>query len=264
MTQSQLSCIVLLLILPVGANAQDGRIVRSFPKYSIAYVLENEHEIPVYQKLFDMGVRQTENFFGKTFMQTFVVNLHPSRASLDRQWQNDWKMPDFKSECWMVASGISTQLDMIAPTRWKTEACEHNVADSLATQRLVTHEMVHVFHGQHNASGDFSAVEKLDWFVEGLATYASGQLTEVRMDDIRQLVQRGSAPTTLDDFWKGKFRYGQSGSAVRYLDEKYGRQVLISLMSAKSKVELLAALRTDEITFLQGWKEFVLDGIEQN
>ncbi|HEY0740568.1 MAG TPA: collagenase [Chryseosolibacter sp.] len=258
MRQTKLSCLLLVLILSCGVKAQDTRIVNAFLKYSIAYLVDNAHDIPMYQKLFDVGVNQAENFFGEPFMKTFVVNLHPNRASLDRQWQNDWKMPGFKSECWMVASGISTQLDIIAPTKWKTEACEHDVLDSLATQRLVAHEMVHVFHGQHNPSGDFSEVEKLDWFVEGLATYASGQLTDTKMNEISQLVKSGSAPTTVDDFWKGKSRYSLSGSAVKYLDMNYGRQVIINLLRAKSKAELFSTLQTDEVAFVQGWKAFIL------
>ena len=91
----------------------------------------------------------------------------------------------------MVASGVASKLDMLSPLQWAKESCEHDYADKLKTQQIIAHELVHVFHGQLNVSPDFSDVTNLDWFVEGLATYASGQLDKVRTKPQTHLIISG-------------------------------------------------------------------------
>jgi hypothetical protein len=108
------------------------------------------------------------------------------KRTIDRAWRKDWHLPDLKSECWMVASGVARKIDIISPAQWNRESCEHFFEDKIATQQLITHELFHVYHGQLNASHDFSDVENIDWFVEGLATYASGQCTRQRIDEVKK------------------------------------------------------------------------------
>ena len=106
-------------------------------------------------------------------------------------------MPSFKSECWMVASGIAGKLDMISPKMWDKEACEHSYSETEKVQQLITHELVHVYHAQLNNSPDFSDTEAIDWFVEGLATYASGQCDSSRIKEIKKAIAENKIPGTL-------------------------------------------------------------------
>lgn len=205
-----------------------------------------------------VGVGQVRSFFGRDFPHPFGVRFHGHRAELDLQWEQDWKMPDFKSECWMVASGTGEVLDILSPTVWSGEACEHDARDLVALQRLVTHELTHVFHGQMNPSSDFAEVEGLDWFVEGLAVLVSGQLTEQRLADVRSAVAKDTTPAQLNDFWKGKLRYGLSGSVVAWLDSRYGRPTLLQLLSARSQPELLQRLGLTQAQLLQDWRHSIL------
>ncbi len=167
-------------------------------------------------------------------------------------------MPDFKSECWMVASGDGFQLNMISPATWDKAACERPSADTLQTRLLLTHELFHVFHGQHNASPDFSNFEGLDWLAEGFATYASGQLSASRRDEVRALVVAGTAPTKLDDFWKGKQRYGIAGSLVEYIDLHYGHETLFSILAFNKKAEVLSMLKISEEELVSAWAKAVV------
>ena len=194
-----------------------------------------------------------EKFFGAPFKNNFTVNIYPSRAHLDKQWQQDWSVPDFKSDCWMVASGVARKIDLLSPTRWSTEACEHNVTDTLNTRKLIVHEAVHVYHGQLNPSGDFSSVERIDWLVEGVATYISGQLTEKKFTDIRQLSLDNKLPQSLDNFWKGKNKYGLSGSIVQYIDKQYGRKMLFHLLALTTQAQVLEALKTTEKELIENF-----------
>ena len=124
----------------------------------------------------------------------------------------------------MVASGVAGRMDLLSPAIWHREACEHRYEDKEETRKLITHELFHVFHGQHHASPDFSASEGIDWFVEGLATYASGQYDDKRQSEVLEALKSGKVPAGLEGFWKGPLRYGQSASLLHYLDQKYGRQ----------------------------------------
>jgi hypothetical protein len=41
------------------------------------------------------------------------------RKALASAWQQDRNYPDFQSECWMVASGVAHQMDLLSPSAWK-------------------------------------------------------------------------------------------------------------------------------------------------
>ena len=210
----------------------------------------------IIHKFIDNGIASVQDFFDATYKKSFNVYVHPSRTSLDSQWQKDWNMPDFKSECWMVASGVGYKLDMISPDLWDKESCEHHYADTIKTQQLITHELVHVFHGQLNASKDFSDVTGIDWFVEGLATYASGQCDSARIAEVKKAIAENKIPASLDKFWTGKLKYGLSGSVVMFIDHKYGRSKLKALLPFNKNTEILAALNTTEPVLLNEWKTY--------
>jgi len=206
----------------------------------------------------DQGHAAIHQFFGSDFKQNFDVYLFSERDSLDKQWQKDWNMPDFKSQCWMVASGIAYRLDILSPRVWETQACEHQSKDTLATQKLIVHELVHVFHGQHNPSPTFENVENIDWLVEGLAVYASGQLDEDRYERAKAFMQSEEGPNKLADIWKGEHKYGLAGSLVKFIDDTYGRKTLIQLIGLTKGDEVLQVLAITEEDLIKQWKKSFL------
>ncbi len=157
----------------------------------------------------------------------------------------------------MVASGVAKKIDILSPTRWVTEACEHIYADTVRSQNLFTHELVHVFHGQLNASPDFSDVTEIDWFIEGLATYASGQCDAKRIRDLKDYIQNDTLPASLDGFWIGKQKYGLAGTMVMYLDAIYGRAKLMDLILFNRKEQIMQALATNDTALISGWKKYM-------
>jgi hypothetical protein len=177
---------------------------------------------------------------------------------LTEAWRRDWNAPDFESQCWMVASGTASKLMLLSPRTWRTEAGEHNPDDTPDTQFVITHEMVHVFHGQHNRNPNFYGMDDVGWFVEGLATYASGQLEGGKLAAAREAIEKGKEPKELEKAWSGKYRYGVSGSIVKYMDKKFGRRTLLKMLKGTSEKELLGMLNMSEEDFLSGWKDFVL------
>lgn len=157
----------------------------------------------------------------------------------------------------MVASGVSSRLEVISPKFWDKEACEHVYSETEKTQQLITHELVHVYHGQQNISPDFSNVEGIDWFVEGLATFVSHQCDSFRISEIKKAINEDKIPKDLDSFWTGKIKYGLSGSVVMFIHYKYGGEKLKELLPLSKKIEILSALKTTEAELLGDWKEYI-------
>jgi hypothetical protein len=245
------------LLLSGPVLSQEKWMSHESGKYTVYYTQGDAGDLEEYGRLFERGSKIVTAFFGAAYTHPFGVHIHPSRASLDRAWQLAWNMPDFTSQCWMVASGTADRFDLIAPKRWDSLACEHSYADSLETQRLITHELVHVIHGQKNQSPDFSDVSGIDWFIEGLAVYASGQCDDARIAQVKEALKKEEAPEQLSGFWSGPARYGLSGSMVMYLDERFGRERLFALLEFNHLEPLLAALEVTEPELLSGWKTYM-------
>ncbi len=246
----------LLIPILLGWTLIDDKwMVEEQNGYSLYYTAMDKQNIIEYATYFQVGKTTVDEFFQSPFKNNFSIYIHPSRSSLDSTWQKDWNMPDLKSQCWMVASGVSNKLDIISPKKWDSLACEHSYSDSIKTQHLITHELVHVFHGQQNKSPDFSDVTGIDWFIEGLAVYVSGQCDSIRISEVKKALSENKIPETLDEFWTGNLKYGLSGTVVWYLDEKFGREKLISLLRFNTIQELLNALNTTESEIIYGWKE---------
>ena len=253
-----LSSLIFSAIIITGWTAFDKSwIVEKHKGYNLIFTSADTANIKEYNQLIENGINSVETFFNSSYSRTFNIFVHPQRHSLDSAWQKNWNMPDFKSACWMVASGVAFRLDIISPKVWDKEACEHSYSDTKHTQQLITHELVHVYHGQLNASPDFSDVEGIDWFVEGLATYASGQCDSQRIAEIKEAVFENENPNKLDDFWTGKLRYGFSGSIVMFIDRKYGRSKLKELLPFNKKSEILSALDVTETGLLSNWKKYM-------
>lgn len=206
------------------------------------------------------GYKTVESFFGESFSQKFAVRVFPNRETLTAYWRKAWNIPGLQTACWMVASGTAKELTMLSPTVWKTEACEHDFADSTRTQNLITHELTHVFHGQMNPRPDFEGLDDIGWFLEGLAVHVSGQLNEGYLASPKEAIEKNLAPEALENAWSGKYRYGVSGSLVQYIDKTYGREKVKQMLKGVSESELLGMLNLSEKTLLEQWREFVLSG----
>ena len=246
-----------ILLLTGWKNVGNGWIAEKHKGYTLLYTSIDKGNKKEYNEFIANGMKWVKAFFHSSYPKKFSVFIHPNRQSLDSAWQKDWNMPEFKSECWMVASGVATKLDIISPKLWDQQSCEHTYSEKIRTQQLITHELVHTYHGQLNSSPDFSNTEGIDWFVEGLATFASGQYDTARIAEVKKAISENKIPQTLDEFWTGKIRYGLSGSVVSYIDHKYGRTKLNDLLSLNKKSEILSRLKTTESELLAEWKHYI-------
>jgi hypothetical protein len=202
------------------------------------------------------GQRKVEAFFHLRFSEAIHLTVASNRADFNKAFPAAWGMS--QTECWMVGVGVADFLILLSPSAWKVEACDHDPKDSGEVQRIITHELVHVFHGQHNPSRDFTGADDIGWFVEGLGVLASGQLDRQRLLKTADAVRAGDVPKALSDAWSGPNRYGRAGSIVQYLDVKYGRHTLIALLPVVKQSDLLARLEISEDQLLLDWKTWLL------
>lgn len=205
------------------------------------------------------GRARAEAFFGAPFVGPFRVTVAADRTTLTARWRILFRAPTFDSECWMVGAGVASELSLLAPSRWRDQACDHDPDDPDEPGLLVAHELVHVYQSQRNATLETGgeSIDAIGWFVEGLAVYASGQLARGHLAPASEAIARGFAPIRLATAWSGKYRYAVSGSLVAYIDHAFGRALLVRLLTVTSQGDLLAALGLDEATLLERWRAFV-------
>ncbi|HET9434064.1 MAG TPA: hypothetical protein VFO37_09935 [Chitinophagaceae bacterium] len=224
-------------------------------KYTFHYTVADQNIIKKIDSYVQSGLAHIVDYFHHSFTNKFDVYIFPNRTLMDKQWQQEWGDSSFQSQCWMIASGVAHRLDMLSPNGWAKEACDHNGNDSTEIRQVIWHELVHVFHGQYNPDHAFNYIEKLDWLVEGLATYVSGQLVEKRLQRVKQLIKENKTPSTLDNFWKGQERYGLSGSMVNYIDKTFGRGKLFALLKFTNKKDALEFLGLSEEQLIKNWRD---------
>jgi hypothetical protein len=217
-------------------------------------IIRGSHD-PALRRDVAEGSRKVEAFFGAPYRRPPQVDIYPDRASFDVHFQEVFADATFKSECWMIGVANGKGLALLDPARWKDEACDHEHATAETVARVVTHELVHVYHSQMNPLLDTEPdrFEPLGWFVEGLATYASGQRGEPERAPAREAVAGGHAPAALAEAWKGKYRYGVSGSLVGFVDAQRGRAAVVKMLQAASQAELLGAAGFSERELLDAW-----------
>jgi hypothetical protein len=204
------------------------------------------------------GRARVESYFGAPYPRPFRLTVAPDRAALDAHWRELFKDSKLKTECWMVGAGFADELSLLSPTAWPHDACEHDPRDHGAVARLVMHELVHTYHQQVNARLEDDAVaEGVSWFVEGLATFLSGQLEDGHLASAAQAIAAREEPARLVDAWKGKYKYGVSGSLVAFIEHEWGKPMVVRLIAAGSQEEILRALGISEEDLLQRWKRWV-------
>jgi len=189
------------------------------------------------------------------FPDTVSVQIFADRAGFTEALREAWGIPE--TACWMVGAADDYHLYLLSPAAWTEQACEHDPSDAMHRRLLVTHEAVHVYHGQVNPSDDIGLLEEIGWFVEGLATWASGQLETDHAGRAAEALAAGEGPERLADAWSGPYRYGVAGSLVVWIDARWGRETLREALTWTTWEEFEQRLGITEAEFLADWQRSV-------
>lgn len=223
-------------------------------RLSFEYEPEDSSQMAALESYSYEGVERVENFFGARYLNPVTVVVLPDRAAFDAYAAREWGMP--QTQCWMVGAAATNSLVLVSPRHWSPD-CDHDPNDATHVRDIVVHELVHVYHMQHNPSDEFEGADEVGWFVEGLATYASGQLETGHADRAREAVETGAVPARLMDAWSGPYRYGVAGSLAAFIDETVGRDTFVELLGAATQDELLSAMGMTETQVLEAWADWV-------
>lgn len=257
---------LLVITSFLAAHAADNPpwLLQTRANYTLHYAAADRTQIAEYESFLVKGIAANEAFFQSAYPKQFDIYIYPDRASLDSDLQRAFHQPNYKSPCWMAATGQSEGIHLLAPVRWDVETCDGRYttyADKEKTQKLITHELTHVFHGQsirdHNPDGK----NNISWFAEGLAVYVAGQLGPSEIHDVQAALQALTVPGSLHGIASSEsilLRYSMMGSLVMYIDQTYGRAKLKGLTQFDSQEEILSSLGVTELQFLDGWKLFML------
>jgi hypothetical protein len=197
------------------------------------------------------SAQEIQRFFGASFPDPIHFQVAPNRPAFDKAVA---KFGVGATECWMVGLGTADLMVLLSRSAWTKQACDHDPNDLPTVRQLIAHELIHVYHGQFNSTRDFTGIEDLDWFIEGLAVFGSGQLTEDRVGAMQKAVVADQFPTSLSKVWTGPNRYGFAGSLARHVDLTWGRATTVRLLKVRSTAEALALLGTTETDLLQAWR----------
>lgn len=193
-------------------------------------------------------------FFGIGFQNPVTLVLCKDRAAFDAELKRQWGMGT--TERWMVGAAGASKAFFLSPDAWAKEADEHNPNNPVEIERIVAHELTHSFHAQSSPSKDLDGMDGMAWFVEGLATYVSGQLDAARLKGLPK-PSESSFPKSLADVWKGRARYGLAGSLAKYVDGKWGRPTLLKLLTATTNEAALKVVRVSDAELIEGWKAWL-------
>ncbi|MFC2084692.1 hypothetical protein ACFLS9_06520 [Bacteroidota bacterium] len=262
MKASLTNVFLVLFCLTIQSNVVIGQISSNWyayegDNYRLFYSDKDTSDIWQFLAYFDNGIATIQKHFKKSFRDIFNVYIHPDRVSLDAQWSNDWNMPGFKSECWMVGSGVANQFDLLSPRVWNELACEHDPADTLEIQKLITHELMHVYHGQINGHHFFEDMTELNWLIEGTAVYISGQFDDKRIFRLKEALNKEKTLDSLNTAWQGDYRYAVCGSMSAYISETYDIEIVYELLTFQTNSDVLNKLNLTEVQFLTEWKKYV-------
>lgn len=227
---------------------------RVSPAFSFSGPLETPSG-PSIAEMTQIGRDRVEAFFSLPFAAPLEIVVAPNRTAFDALFAEDPAIAP--TQCWMVGVGEARLLALLSPRAWPSEACEHDADDTAHIQEIVTHELTHAFHGQRNPTADFTGMDDVGWFVEGLAVLVSGQLERGNRPSAADALAAGAAPVRLADAWSGRYRYGISGSMVAWIDAAYGRDTVKELLEAVTQQEILEKLGLTENEFLARWGDWV-------
>lgn len=177
----------------------------------------NEINAPKLEETYTRSIQELSDFFriNWKFNRPHLI-LVPDRKTID-------SLKGQKTEEWIVGWVSNGNVYLLDDKSFETES-NHKYSDE-EYFALIKHELVHCFS---NIFSNFSKTPV--WLLEGISIYLSGQ---------NRLKTKPKKFEKFIDFFDkdGKEVYAESGFAVMFLVEKYGKEKLLNLLKEAKKSE---------------------------
>lgn len=144
------------------------------------------------------------------------IVLVPDRKTIDALQRG-------KTESWVVGwTRAASDVYVLARQKMNKES-SHSYSKDYYTS-LIKHELVHIYTQRMLQSQKIPIPR---WLNEGLAVYLSGQIYNRKCPDKFKYFLKPENPSQL---------YGESGFAVKFLIERYGKRKLLKLLKSFQKI----------------------------
>ena len=239
------------------ASQEAAWLITARDRFSLRYQAPDSGQARALIGHIETGLTHVEARFARQYRQPFVARVYPAREPMIERWREAWSQPNFQSACWMVvAAGWATELDVLSPRVWSTEACGHDGSNDTHVRLIVAHELVHVLHGQHN--GAYGQLQSnAPWLPEGLAVFASGQW-EAEYAVAARRAARDFSPTSMQELWQSAAGYGLAGSVIAFIAQRPSSGGVSPLLEARTWQDALRIAGLDEATLLAEWRAWLV------
>ena len=148
-----------------------------------------------------------------------------------------------RPECWLIAAAWATELDLLSPRAWSPRRLRPRCRQPTHIRNVLAHEVVHVLHGQLGQHANLASLGTRSGSPKDSRSTSRACSTWTTPAPCRP----GSTRVSLRARWPRcgttRANYPLSGSIVRYIDRRFGRAALRSLLDARSTATILAQAR---------------------
>lgn len=189
------------------------------------------------------------------FRDTINIYLAPNRNEFEYLILNilkiNIKMPTSKGR---IAQPQRTDLILLCPSAYDTDSIyKYNFEEY---KRLLTHEMVHMFH--EHLSVDMENIAR--WFSEGIAVYLSKQY---KYEDefnkpVIDGVSNNKIPKISDIIDDVMLSYDWGWTIVKYIYNIYGFDTILNIIRNCGSSDVIGFMKEDNIEFEEKWRAWLL------
>jgi hypothetical protein len=201
------------------------------------------------------GTATVESVLDLLIAQPFGVRIYTDRSSMETAWAARFGTPPGGFQCWMIANADASGVVMLSPRAFATDSCGHSAQDTIETRAIIAHEVTHLIH--HRINTNTLGAGGTGWLYEGIAVFASGQMTTGRRIQARFALQN-TPPAQLARIMDSEAGYALAGSLVEFIAQQHGNAKVRDLMYVVTQAQVLAALSTTEPALLAAWRAAVL------
>lgn len=200
------------------------------------------------------GIRKGLRFFGLPPEFPLInIFIAPRRTEYDKLVSHLTKVPTSKGR---LGQTQGHDLYIISPKAWATDVHPDYLAsnggyDKKVYRQFIEHETIHMIE---EYSSPKNAMEiRPQWWCEGLAVYTTGQYRDrINREETKKDLAIDKLPHITG--MKGRDAYVWGWSLVRYIEKRFGREILKKIIIESCTEDILGFLKLRRNKFELEWR----------